>query len=202
MYITSTNHDAVTSILENVAYAFVAVAGNGVTMHLHSQTPSDAASVHRALTNGSGSEPLLMFAHGTAIPPEILAQDQLPAIDARNQSILANRCVFAFACQSSVTLATAARNHNAAVVGYSDALMVPLQKRYSQLFRDSLLRGAELLVSDSTKTTVDAENEMKATYQRVERQLLSGSTGDMILLLLAFQPNNQRLTRLGPARGF
>jgi hypothetical protein len=197
MIVASTNYDPETSVLEEIASNLAQLAGGRLTTYLDSGSPAHARAIQGALNPQDGTA-FVFFGHGRLAPGELLAQDQQAAIDATNQHLLANRLVFAFACHSAVTLTPAAQSDGATVVGYNAKLKIPMERRYRRLFRNTLLAGIELMISDATKTVDDARKAMGAMWQTAARQLLiKGSVPDQIVLLRVFDPNEARLSISG-----
>jgi hypothetical protein len=198
MLVVYTHTDPDSNVLKGQALEFIEAAGTTVTNILKPRTSSNAANIRAALV-ADPDAPLFFFGHGYDNPYRLAGQDGQTALDHTSGHLLTNRLVCATCCYSINTLAFAARNHGATILGYEGLLQVPRFAPYLFDMEDCILNGLKELLAG--KTVDDAYQTTRNQFTAVDGRLMQGSIHDQIIAQHVFSPNTTAIKVAGnPAR--
>jgi hypothetical protein len=196
MIVVYTKYDAATAVLNDCAIEFVRQAGT-LAPRVLGPSKSSAQRVQQSLGQLQKIA-FFFFGHGKLGRMALFAQDQKPAVDATNLSLLQDRLVCATCCHSAEILANAVVSHGSTLLGYSGPLVIPLPTQYHNAFRHSVLAGPLKLVAGAS--AADAAMATTEEFNLQADTLIRGPVPDRVMASYVFRKNALAVRLAGPDR--
>jgi hypothetical protein len=191
-----TGYDRVSKILMACALALAKKAARRVKTELG--PPSSSAEVIQRTLAREPDSPLFFFGHGELSPKGLVGQDQTSAVHARNLNLLRNRLVVATSCYSAQSLAGAAQEHGATVIGYEGELWISLRSKDRLPQKRCVLAAAMAMLGGANASS--AQTRAVDEFQKAADALITGTIMDQIIAASVFSSNALSVRWLGKNR--
>ncbi len=195
MFVAFTNHDEVTDVLSLCAKRFLVHCNpEFLASPPHENGHDSIGSTCESLLALSLGMPFVFFGHG-AKPPAVGLIGQAGFHDVfpnGNFSSLNNRLIIAICCHSTGALA---RELDATVVGFREAILVPCGKPYSSMFVDCMDRGLKQFSSNVTANEI--ASDLQTALAALACDLFDGSEHEGWLVAINIEMDSKRVSLVG-----